>query len=65
MWELACLRWRCVRCQIGWLAHRYRRQASSHIFDWVYNLQPSSACWLLPNVKYSTSSGNGNGLLIR
>ena len=34
-------------------------------FDRIYKAQPSSACWLLPNIRYSTNSGNGNGLLIR
>ncbi len=33
MWELACLRWRCISHPIWQLADRNRRHASSHIFD--------------------------------
>jgi hypothetical protein len=30
LWELACLRWRCISQYIYRLIHRHRRQASSH-----------------------------------
>ena len=53
-----------VSAKMCWLTHPSR--AGSLLHGICVQLTTSSiGCWLLPKVRYSTSSANGNGLLIK